>query len=101
MWLNDHLYSFGAGQAPWGGSGASGVGRTHGRQGLEALSHVKFTDADRGWIAPGWWYPYSDRVVDGFRGVLGGLHGDGAGARLRSLAVHRRGLAHLVRKALS
>ena len=101
VWLNDHLYSFSAGQAPWGGSGASGIGRTHGRQGLEFLSHVKFTDSDRGWIAPGWWYPYSERVVDGFRGVLGGLHGDGAGARLRSLAVHRRGLAHLVRKALS
>jgi acyl-CoA reductase-like NAD-dependent aldehyde dehydrogenase len=101
VWLNDHLYSFSAGQAPWGGRGVSGVGRTHGRQGLEALSHVKFTDSDRGWIAPGWWYPYSDRVVDGFRGVLGGLHADGASARLRSLAEHRRGLAHLVRKALS
>ncbi len=101
VWLNDHLYSFGAGQAPWGGRGASGVGRTHGRQGLESLSHVKFTDSDRGWIAPGWWYPYSDRVVDGFRGVLGGLHADGPTARLKALSAHRRGLAHLVRKALS
>jgi acyl-CoA reductase-like NAD-dependent aldehyde dehydrogenase len=101
VWLNDHLYSFSAGQAPWGGLGASGLGRTHGRQGLESMSHVKFTDSDRGWISPGWWYPYSERVVDGFRGVLGGLHAEGAGARVKALSEHRRGLAHLLRKALS
>ncbi len=65
------------------------------------MSHVKFTDSDRGWITPGWWYPYSERVVEGFRGVLGGLHAEGAGARVSALSAHRRGLAHLVRKALS
>lgn len=101
VWLNDHAYSYAACQAPWGGRGASGVGRTHGRQGLLSLSHVKFTDADRGRITPGWWYPYSDAVLDGFRGVLGGLHGDGLPRRAKALVAHRRGLAHLVRKALS
>lgn len=101
VWLNDHAYSYAACQAPWGGRGASGVGRTHGRQGLLSLSHAKFTDVDRGWIRPGWWYPYSDAVLDGFRGVLGGVHGDSLGSRARSLVAHRRGLAHLVRKAVS
>jgi acyl-CoA reductase-like NAD-dependent aldehyde dehydrogenase len=101
VWLNDHAYSYGAAQAPWGGRGASGVGRTHGREGLLALSHVKYVDADAGRIRPGWWYPYSDAVLDGFRGVLGGLYGDGLRARLSAVAGHRAGLAHLARKALS
>ena len=76
------------------------MGRTHGREGLRALTHVKLVDADAGRLRPGWWYPYSETVVDGFRGVLGGLYADGAGARLRALSRHRRGLAHLARKAL-
>lgn len=101
VWHNDHAYSYGAMQAPWGGRGASGVGRTHGREGLRALTHVKFTDTDRGWVRPGWWYPYSDRVLDGFRGVLGGLYADGARHRARRVIAHRGGVAHLVRKALS
>ncbi|MGL6280637.1 MAG: aldehyde dehydrogenase family protein, partial [Gaiella sp.] len=72
VWLNDHAYSYGAAQAPWGGRDASGVGRTHGREGILALSHVSFTDVDPGRIRPGWWYPYSEDVLGGFRGVLGG-----------------------------
>jgi acyl-CoA reductase-like NAD-dependent aldehyde dehydrogenase len=101
VWVNDHAYSYGACQAPWGGRGASGLGRTHGRQALEAMSHTKFTDADRGRLTPGWWYPYSDQVVDGFRGILGGLHGGGGlAARAGALVEHRRGLVHLARKML-
>ena len=101
VWLNDHAYSYGAAQAPWGGRGASGIGRTHGREGLTALCHLKYVDADSGRIRPGWWYPYSDAVLDGFRGILGGLYGDGLRPRLSALATHRAGVAHLVRKALS
>lgn len=101
VWHNDHAYSYGAMQAPWGGRGASGIGRTHGRHGLLALSHVKFTDIDAGRLRPGWWYPYSDAVIDGFRGVLGALYGDGAGSKAAALATHRAGILHLVRKALS
>jgi succinate-semialdehyde dehydrogenase/glutarate-semialdehyde dehydrogenase len=100
VWVNDHAYSFGAGQAPWAGRRASGLGTTTSRHGLYALSRPGFSDADRGRLTPGWWYPYSDRAVDGFRGVLGGLYGDGLGRRAERLWSHRRGLAHLVGKAL-
>jgi acyl-CoA reductase-like NAD-dependent aldehyde dehydrogenase len=99
-WVNDHAYSFGAGQTPWGGRRESGLGITASRHGLYALSRPTFSDADRGRLTPGWWYPYSDRSVDGFRGVLGGLYADGALARAASLWTHRRGLAHLVGKVL-
>lgn len=100
VWVNDHAYSFGASQAPWGGRRASGLGRTGSRHGLYALSHVKLVDADRGRLTPGWWFPYGDAAVDGLRGLLGGLYADGVGARVRAVVGHRRGLAHLARKVL-
>jgi len=100
VWHNDHAYSFGASQTPWGGRRGSGLGRTGSRHGLYALSHVKLVDADRGRLTPGWWYPYGDRAVDGLRGLLGALYADGAGARVRAAVDHRRGLVHLARKTL-
>ncbi len=99
-WVNDHAYSFGAAQTPWGGRRASGLGTTTSRHGLYALTRPAFSDDDRGRLTPGWWFPYSERSVDGFRGVLGGLYADGLLARAGSLWSHRRGLAHLVRKVL-
>jgi acyl-CoA reductase-like NAD-dependent aldehyde dehydrogenase len=98
VWTNDVGYSYGAGPAPWGGSKASGFGRTHGKHGLYELSNVKFVDADSGRVAVPWWFPYDDRAVDGFKGVVRFLHGD---RRLRALWRHRRGLLHLGRRYLS
>jgi succinate-semialdehyde dehydrogenase/glutarate-semialdehyde dehydrogenase len=100
VWHNDHAYSFGASQTPWGGRRASGLGRTGSRHGLYALSHTKLVDSDRGGLTPGWWFPYGGQAVDGLRGLLGALYADGAGARIRAIAGHRRGLVHLARKAL-
>lgn len=99
-WVNDHAYSFGAAQAPWGGRRSSGLGTTTSRHGLYAFSRPTLADADRGRLTPGWWFPYSERAVDGFRGVLGGLYAEGVGARAATVWSHRRGLAHLVRKVL-
>jgi len=48
VWTNDVAYSFGAGQAAWGGVKDSGFGRTHSKHGLYECSRVKFTDHDRG-----------------------------------------------------
>jgi succinate-semialdehyde dehydrogenase/glutarate-semialdehyde dehydrogenase len=98
VWTNDVGYSYGAGPAPWGGSKASGFGRTHGKHGLYDLSNVKYVDADRGRIAAPWWFPYDERAVDGFKGVVRVLHGDD---RLRALWRHRRGLMHLGRRFFS
>lgn len=99
VWVNDHAYSYGACQAPWGGRRDSGHGRTHSKHGLYAVSHVTFMDRDSGRLRPPWWYPYTPAVGDGFRGALGALYGDGLGARARAVRVHRRGLARLARRA--
>lgn len=100
VWMNDVAYSYGTCQAPWGGRKASGVGRTHGIHGLRALSHVKFVDSDAGRLSPPWWFPYDERVGDGFRGAVQGLYGDGLRARATGVWDHRAGLVELGRRSL-
>jgi len=57
--VNDVVSCFGISEAPHGGVKASGIGRTHGRFGLEEMVRIKYVDSDR---LPGmkklWWYGY-------------------------------------------
>ncbi len=68
--VNDVISCFGISEAPHGGVKASGLGRTHGRFGLEEMVRVKYLDTDR---MPGmkkvWWYGYGPafaRQMEGF-----------------------------------
>ena len=68
--VNDVISCFGISEAPHGGVKASGVGRTHGRFGLDEMVRVKYLDIDR---MPGmkkvWWYSYGEvfaRQMEGF-----------------------------------
>ena len=68
--VNDVISCFGISEAPHGGVKASGVGRTHGRFGLEEMVRVKYLDSDQ---MPGikkvWWYGYGEsfrRQMEGF-----------------------------------
>jgi len=72
--LNDAIACFGISEAPHGGVKASGVGRTHGRFGLEEMVRVKYLDSDR---LPGvkqvWWYGYGagfTRQMEGFLDLM-------------------------------
>ncbi len=56
--INDHLYTHGMSDVPWGGPKESGIGRTHGPEGLLEMSRPKvinwdFMRARRNM----WWYP--------------------------------------------
>jgi len=57
--VNDAVSCFSISEAPHGGVKASGIGRTHGRWGLEEMVRVKYLDSDR---VPGvkkiWWFGY-------------------------------------------
>ena len=59
--VNDVISCFGISEAPHGGVKASGVGRTHGRFGLEEMVRLKYLDVDQ---MPGmkkvWWYGYGE-----------------------------------------
>jgi acyl-CoA reductase-like NAD-dependent aldehyde dehydrogenase len=101
VWTNDVSYSYGTGQASWGGTKESGYGRTHSKHGLYELSRVKFADLDRGRVPVPWWFPYDEGVLEGFRGMAGVLYGQGVGRRLGAAWEHRRGLLALGRRYFS
>jgi acyl-CoA reductase-like NAD-dependent aldehyde dehydrogenase len=95
VWTNDVAYSYGTGQASWGGAKESGFGRTHSKHGLYELSRVKFADLDRGRLRVPWWYPYDAKLVDGLEGVVELLYGDRLSRKVASVWRHRRGLFRL------
>jgi acyl-CoA reductase-like NAD-dependent aldehyde dehydrogenase len=57
--VNDVVSCFGISEAPHGGVKSSGMGRTHGRYGLDEMVRTKYIDSD---LTPRmkkvWWYPY-------------------------------------------
>jgi acyl-CoA reductase-like NAD-dependent aldehyde dehydrogenase len=68
--VNDALACFGISEAPHGGVKASGMGRTHGRFGLEEMVRIKHVDSDRlPRMKQVWWYGYGEaftRQMAGF-----------------------------------
>lgn len=68
--VNDALSAFAIAEAPHGGPGLSGWGRTHGAAGLQEMVHLKYLDVDRlpGMEKP-WWYRYGadlEKAADAF-----------------------------------
>jgi succinate-semialdehyde dehydrogenase/glutarate-semialdehyde dehydrogenase len=100
VWTNDHAYSYALARAPWGGRKGSGFGSTHSRHGLYECSQVTFADVDTGRFGVPWWFPYSARAVDGFKGLLEAFYGRGLVTRVGAAARHRRGLFHVARRLL-
>ena len=57
--VNDAVSCFGISEAPHGGVKSSGLGRTHGRWGLEEMVRVKYVDNDRvPRLKKSWWFGY-------------------------------------------
>ncbi len=82
--VNDVVSCFGISEAPHGGVKASGVGRTHGRFGLDEMVRVKYLDMDR---MPGmkkvWWHGYGESFRRQMEGFLDMQFARGVGTRLR------------------
>lgn len=95
VWVNDGLYSHACPDAPWGGRGDSGFGKTHGKHALLEMVHIKHIGVE----AQGkrdWNFPYSRNQTEMVRASLGLMHGKDwlgrAGALLRLIprAVRQR-----------
>jgi acyl-CoA reductase-like NAD-dependent aldehyde dehydrogenase len=69
--VNDLISCFGISEAPHGGVKSSGMGRAHGRLGLEEMVRTKYIDVDR---LPGvkklWWYGYGKRFTRQMKGFI-------------------------------
>ena len=62
--INDVASYYGISEAPHGGRGASGWGRTHSRLGLLEMVQPKYVDADLLPRVPkSWWFGYNDQLV--------------------------------------
>ena len=62
--VNDVASYYAIAEAPHGGRGASGWGRTHSRLGLLEMVHVKYVDVDRlPHLAKPWWYGYTAELA--------------------------------------
>src|ERR1700728_911825 len=85
--VNDVVSCFGISEAPHGGVKSSGVGRSHGRFGLEEMVRLKYLDVDR---MPGmkkvWWYGYSASFAWQMEGFLDMQFARGLGERLRGVS---------------
>lgn len=81
--VNDVISCYGISEAPHGGVKASGLGRTHGRLGLEEMVRVKYVDSD---LLPRlrkvWWYGYGPEFQRQMEGFLDFLFSRRWGARL-------------------
>jgi acyl-CoA reductase-like NAD-dependent aldehyde dehydrogenase len=82
--VNDVVSCFGISEAPHGGVKSSGVGRTHGRFGLEEMVRLKYLDVD---LMPGmkkvWWYGYGAAFARQMEGFLDFQFARGLGMRVR------------------
>ena len=83
--INDAISYFAIAEAPHGGCGASGWGRTHGKAGLLEMVQSKYIDVDRlPQREKPWWYRYGadlERAADAF---LQFEYSRGITARLRN-----------------
>src|SRR5712664_473057 len=82
--VNDAISYFGIAEAPHGGCGASGWGRTHGKAGLLEMVRTKYIDVDR---LPGsekpWWYRYGADLERSANSFLQFELSGGIAARIR------------------
>jgi len=82
--VNDVLTCFGISEAPHGGIKASGIGRTHGRFGLEEMVWPKYLDSDRmPRMKKLWWYGYGPAFGQQMGGFIELLFAKGLIKRLR------------------
>jgi succinate-semialdehyde dehydrogenase/glutarate-semialdehyde dehydrogenase len=82
--VNDVLACFGISEAPHGGIKASGIGRTHGRFGLEEMVWPKYVDSDRlPRMKKLWWYGYGPAFAQQMSGFIELLFANGLIKRLR------------------
>src|SRR6202165_2200579 len=83
--VNDAISYFGIAEAPHGGCGASGWGRTHGKAGLLEMVQMKYIDVDRlPHREKPWWYRYGANLEHAADAFLQFEFSGGIGAKLRN-----------------
>jgi len=86
--INDHLMSHGLAETPWGGFKESGLGRSHGAEGLLEMTQPRAIIDDTLSVARKnlWWHPYTPKTYRGLKGAIEFLYGSGLLKRLKGMA---------------
>jgi acyl-CoA reductase-like NAD-dependent aldehyde dehydrogenase len=93
--VNDVIACFGISEAPHGGVKASGIGRTHGRFGLEEMVWPKYVDSDRmPRMKKLWWYGYGPTFAQQMTGFIELLFARKLTNRLRGGAKSTKSYLH-------
>src|SRR5229473_774683 len=83
--VNDAISYFGIAEAPHGGCGASGWGRTHGKAGLLEMVRMKYIDVDSlPQREKPWWYRYGADLEHAADAFLQFEFSGGIGAKVRN-----------------
>lgn len=85
VWINDSTLYYSDPGIPWGGVKESGIGRSHGRWGLQAVADLKVV-ARSPHLPRLWWFPYTPAKQRMIRVLLAWQHTRGWRPRLRALA---------------
>ena len=94
--INDVASYYGITEAPHGGPGASGWGRTHSRLGLLEMVQVKYVDVERLPRVPkSWWFGYTDELASAAGYFVESLFAPSWKKRLAA-ATRKRGARRLI-----
>jgi hypothetical protein len=94
--VNDVASYYAICEAPHGGRGASGWGRTHSRAGLMEMVQEKYVDVDRlPHMAKAWWYGYSAELTAAANSFVDLLFARKGTRRLKALLA-RNGAGRMV-----
>jgi acyl-CoA reductase-like NAD-dependent aldehyde dehydrogenase len=97
--INDVASYYGICEAPHGGSGASGWGRSHSRFGLLEMVQVKYVDVDRLPRTPkSWWFGYNENLAAAADSFVDYLFAPRWSRRMAALANPRGALGTVFRR---
>jgi acyl-CoA reductase-like NAD-dependent aldehyde dehydrogenase len=97
--VNDVASYYGICEAPHGGSGASGWGRSHSRLGLLEMVQVKYVDVDRLPRTPkSWWFGYNENLAAAADSFVDYLFAPRWTRRIAALASPRGVLGTVIRR---
>ncbi len=86
--INEHAYTYGLPETPWGGIKDSGMGRTHSKLGLMEMVvpyHINIDHWPDSMTWRPWFYPYSKEKYELLK-TLTSVFGTGAYAKIKNLA---------------
>jgi len=85
--INDNLITHAIPQTPWGGVKKSGIGRTHGKEGLLEMVQIRHVHKNKlgQKVPPPWWYPFTEEKYEFALSLTNLLHSKDIREKIKGL----------------